>query len=121
MKDIIDMADSKTEWNLFKQTWQNTIQDKQIKCFEDFDQFFNSLFSDENNLRDLEKIIIIGRRGKAAISQDKKTLYLYKCPFTLTLVRMKKELPINFLFSPILDALINDITRLYPKIQVVGN
>lgn len=112
------MDEALHEWRLFGKTWKNRIPKRQDRFFKDFDNFINDLLVDD--LSKLEAIMILPKYGTANVSNDKKMLYLYKSPFTIYTAGVKREIPINALFSPILDALVNGITKKYPKIKIIN-
>lgn len=111
------MDEARYEWKLFCQTWKNRIPKRHKDSFSNFDIFIQDLFT--RDLSNLEKIIIISRYGKAALCDDKKTLYLYKSPFAVSALGLKKEISISAIFSPILDALVDGLCKKYPKIIVL--
>ena len=113
------MDDVRTEWNLLKETWESRIPNRQKKYFQDFDKFLNeTLFVPD--FSELEKIIILSRRGQVMMSDDKKTIHLFKCPFTITAKGLKKEISTSKILTPVFDMWVNVITRKYPNIQVVN-
>lgn len=114
------MEDLKTEWGLFKKTWNNSefICEKQRLNFEKLDNLLNLIFTNDFKLNGLEKIIITYKPEQINLSDDKKTLYLAKCPFYLKIKNMKNYLPINSLFAPILDLLLSVISKENPQIII---
>lgn len=107
------------EWNLFKQTWRNRVSDKHIKEFREFDIFITNF--DKVDISLVNKIRFLANQGTAKLSQDRKTLDLYKSPFYFkTGGKQSADIPVDYIFTSILDSLVNYITKQNKNIEIIS-
>ena len=116
------MEDLKNEWLLFNQTWKDRVVDSQRINFESLDHFMNNVLikpiENNNFLSGLERITVTHNPHKIKRSDDKKTLFISKCPFHLKMDGSKISLPVTFIFANILDALLLYISKRNSNIMI---
>ena len=128
------------EWSLIKDTWGNRIIHKDIEYFEHLN---NLIYSKALYNISINKIIIAppwnifsrseGQEKICWLNEQKKILYLHKCPFCVTREPVdelfdnndnKKPqslslIPTTHLLSKIFDLIINTVKKKNPQAEII--